>query len=551
MFRKIVSNLTFSPALVGQLSFYARRLKKEETTRRLGLIFTALALVVQSLAVFSPPEAANAASASDFVRGGISSREEYLRHYDANTNNIRDLFNYLGITRANLAHTSVGTINSKGSYSWGMTSRFSPAQGERTYNISTGGGNTRAFYERPLWIWDSGSNVQRGSNYKALVGTSSKGEWFAIMFNCGNLILKNYPPQPVCPPNTVGTYPRCAPRCPIKGKENLAANDPGCRENPVAVCSSLTITKLTDSYQFDGFASAAHGATVGSYTYTVKRDGTTVAEKTNRSSKLTDTYTYKQSSVGSYNVELTVKTSLGDRTSANCVKTFHITPPPVCPLNPSLEKDDPECQPCPGDETLWIKDEKCAPVTIRTKQAVNRTQRSVDAIATTAKPSDVVVYTITLENTGNKAESLSPVEILDDVTEYAQVKDFGGGTYDAAKKTLTWPKTTIEPGEKLSYSFAVQVLSSIPLVNRGVSDPSSYDCTMTNSFGNTLNVKVQCPPQKETVEQVVSELPETGPGENMIFAGVLFSVVSYFYARSRQLGKEVRVIRKNVTTGNF
>ena len=54
MFRKIVSNLPFSPALVGQLGFYAKRLKKEETTRRLGLIFIALALVVQSLAVFQP-----------------------------------------------------------------------------------------------------------------------------------------------------------------------------------------------------------------------------------------------------------------------------------------------------------------------------------------------------------------------------------------------------------------------------------------------------------------------------------------------------------------
>jgi len=40
MFRKIVSNLPFSPALVGQLGFYAKRLRKEETTRRLGLILS-------------------------------------------------------------------------------------------------------------------------------------------------------------------------------------------------------------------------------------------------------------------------------------------------------------------------------------------------------------------------------------------------------------------------------------------------------------------------------------------------------------------------------
>ena len=91
MFRKLVSNLSFSPALVGQLGFYARRLRKEETTRRVGLVFTALALIVQSLAVFSPPEAANAASAADFIPGGVSSKQELLTHFDKNTNNIRDI----------------------------------------------------------------------------------------------------------------------------------------------------------------------------------------------------------------------------------------------------------------------------------------------------------------------------------------------------------------------------------------------------------------------------------------------------------------------------
>ena len=56
MFRKLVSNLSLSPAIVGQLSFYAKRLRKEEATRRLGLIFTALALVVQSFTLLAPPE---------------------------------------------------------------------------------------------------------------------------------------------------------------------------------------------------------------------------------------------------------------------------------------------------------------------------------------------------------------------------------------------------------------------------------------------------------------------------------------------------------------
>ena len=61
MFKKIVSHLPFSPTLVGQLGFYAKRLSKEQASRRVGLILTALALVVQYFAVFVPPESANAA----------------------------------------------------------------------------------------------------------------------------------------------------------------------------------------------------------------------------------------------------------------------------------------------------------------------------------------------------------------------------------------------------------------------------------------------------------------------------------------------------------
>ena len=71
MFKKIVSRISFSPALVAQLGFYAKRLRKERATRRLGLIFVALALVVQSMAVFQAPEPANAAHTSNMVEGGL------------------------------------------------------------------------------------------------------------------------------------------------------------------------------------------------------------------------------------------------------------------------------------------------------------------------------------------------------------------------------------------------------------------------------------------------------------------------------------------------
>ena len=53
------------------------------------------------------------------------------------------------------------------------------------------------------------------------------------------------------------------------------------------------------------------------------------------------------------------------------------------------------------------------------------------------------------------------------------------------------------------------------------------------------------------IEQTVTQLPHTGPGENMLFAGITFAVVAFFYARSRQLKKEVRLIRRDFNSGTI
>jgi hypothetical protein len=556
MFRKIVSNLAFSPALVGQLAFYAKRLKKEEATRRIGIIFTALALVIQSFAVFSPPEAANASNPSNFIPGGVTTKEGYLAHYDANTNNIRDLFNQLGISRANIQNTTKQYLNSKrdGLVSWGLTSRYSYADGERPYTIGTSSGGSRTFYYRPLALWDHYYNNSASSNYYVFVGKTNSGMWFGLMLACGNLVLKVYPPQPNCPAGYTGEYPYCTPppkMCTIPGKENLPETSPDCKPDPVARCENLRITKLIDNYQLTASALAANGATIKSYVFVIKKDGKVVEKKTVTSSKNTAITTYTTRSQGAYTVELTVKTSLGDKTGPACVKTFNIPKPAMCPQNPKITKDSPECQPCPGDPTLWIKDEKCTASIVQTKTANNTTQGNVDAIKTTARAGDKIIYSLELSNHGKASAVVAPEEKLDDVLEYATLLDTGGGTYNAATKTLTWPKITLKPGDKQNRMFSIQLLATIPAMGTGVSDRSSYDCKMINTFGNSVTINVDCPVQKQIVEQTVAELPHTGPGENLLFAAVVLSIVAYFYARSRQIKKEVRLIRRDLNAGTI
>lgn len=578
MFRKLVSSLAFSPALVGQIGFYAQRLRKEEATRRLGLIFTALALVVQSFAVFSPPEAANAASSQDLVRGGVSSISEYLAHYDANTNNIQNMYNAIGITRSEIAAaTSRETINSKDiPYSFGMNPHFSEAQGEHRYDFPMIGGGTGTVYYQPLWLWDTGSNVRYGSSYDVFVGHSAAAGWFAIMLRCGNLNLKTPPRTPPCPSGTIGTYPSCTvppkmctypgktnllesdvnckptPKCTIPGKTGLDASDANCKPDAVATCTSLKITKLFDDYQLDATANAQYGASVTSYVYVIKRDGKVVDTITKSAGgKLVNATKTTQTKQGAYTVELTVKTSLGDRSGTNCVKTFNIPAPKMCAQNPEILASSPDCQPCPGDSTIWIKDEKCKPQIVYTKTASNTTQGGKDATATTAKAGDRIIYTLNIENLGNAPAQVTPQEYLADVAEYAEIIDAGNGSYDKEAKILTWPTITLGPKAKQTRLFTVKLLDQIPSIGQGISNKTSYDCKMDNTFGNTISINVDCPVQKQVIEQVVGELPHTGPRENILFAGVTLAIVAYFYLRARQTRKEIRLIRRDLNAGTI
>lgn len=320
---------------------------------------------------------------------------------------------------------------------------------------------------------------------------------------------------------------------------------------PIAKCESLKISRLINNYQLDATSSTSNGATIKGYKYVIKRDGKVIETITKASSSTTYTAVTTQKLQGAYTVELTVQTSLGDVTSPDCIKTFNIPAPEMCPQNPKLLKTSPECQPCPGDSTLWIKDENCKASVVMTKIASNITQDQVDATKTTAKASDKIIYTLEIANHGKAPADVTPIEQLDDILEYATLSDAGGGTFNDTTKTLTWPTIVLKPGEKQTRLFTIQVVNEIPAVGTGASDRSSYDCRMINVFGNAVEIAVECPVQKQVVEQTVAQLPETGPRENMIFAGVVFAVVAYFYARSRQVKKEIRLIRRDLNAGTI
>lgn len=549
MFRKLVSNLPFSPALVGQLGFYARRLRKEELTRRLGLVLTALALVAQSFAVFSPPQAANAANASDMIYGGVSSVTDFLGHYDKNTNNFRDLLTSLGITRSEVAHMTTKTVTSNdGIYTWGLTPHYSYAQGERTYNA---GGRT--FYHRSLKLWDKAHNVSK-STYTAFVGHSAKAGWFGINKNCGNLLLKTQPTPPakisVCRPGT-GVIS-------ILSTEKKSSDKPADSLECVpksAVCRKITVNKIdAKTITVTGYPATTGDVKINSYTFTVRKGSATgpvVATQTVESNAAAYTsQRFTLNDPATYYVSTTIKTTLGSTAqTVDCMQTFTVAPPEKCDVNPSLPKNDPDCKPCPGNNSLWYKSPECSEVVVESKKATNITQEA-DATSTTAVAGDRIEYKITVNNPGKVPAKAAFKENLRDVLEYASLQEMGGGTFNENDKTLTWPSVTLAAGESQTRTFVVVLPQQIPTAAQGVSDPTSYDCTISNTFGNNIDIKVQCEAPK-IVEQTVKALPATGPGENIAFGGIVLAVVSFFWARSRQLGKEVRLVRKEFSAGTL
>ena len=184
------------------------------------------------------------------------------------------------------------------------------------------------------------------------------------------------------------------------------------------------------------------------------------------------------------------------------------------------------------------------------KTGNNVSQGNVSATTVAARHNDRISFTITIKNTGGTAGKASFLDHLGDVLEYSTLTERGGGAFDSNKNTLSWPEVTIPAGAQESRTYAVTMLSTIPATPQGQSDPSSYDCVMENVFGNGLRIPVVCASPK-VIENIVTELPKTGPAENMLFAGIALAVVTFFYLRSKQLNKEVRLIRRDLNSGTL
>lgn len=181
------------------------------------------------------------------------------------------------------------------------------------------------------------------------------------------------------------------------------------------------------------------------------------------------------------------------------------------------------------------------------KTAINLTQASIDASKQPAKAGDRIEYRLTAKNIGSAAEpDYAAVENINDILEYATVIDKGGATFDTSAGTLTWTKESLAVQASSIKTFMVEIKNPIPVTPRSSSDVDSYDLVMDNVYGNVVRIALQSPAPKQvemTTLAVAQTLPETGAGTNLAIMLFVITLVVYFYARNRQLAKEVQLLR--------
>jgi len=187
---------------------------------------------------------------------------------------------------------------------------------------------------------------------------------------------------------------------------------------------------------------------------------------------------------------------------------------------------------------------------VRSITSTSASQGFIDASSAIAYPGDQISYTINLKNDSSSLTLTKISDNLSDILEYSTLIDNGGGTLDKTTKILSWPDVTLQSKTEQTRTFAIRLLDTIPATAQGTYNTKSYDCTMTNVFGNSIDIGVDCPVVK-TIESVTSDLPKTGILENLVVAGFILTTAIYFYARSRQLEKEIHLIRKDASTGTI
>ncbi|HUP26786.1 MAG TPA: hypothetical protein VM124_04035 [Candidatus Limnocylindrales bacterium] len=552
MFKKLIGNLPFNPSLITQVSFYAKRLRRENAARRAGFVLLALTMLVQFFAVVSPPQPSLASSDNDLIVGGITSKENAITACLTNDRDYGTILGYYGITCGNIGQTSEVTLKStdynKQLYSMGHTQYG--LNGETPVTI-----NNQTLWLRYLWAWD-GANT---SSYQALSGKSDTGLQFFILFNCGNLVFVGIPKQADKPSRGALDTVDCDL---IRGwafdeskgtaqiKVHIYIDDKPHQE----ITANQSRPDVGAAYpgvgNNHGFSMATPASLKDTGKHSVSAYAIGIDALGNQNSV--------NPVVGVLSVNLTCKKPTVPKPTTptpTTPKPTTPTPTDVCPNKAGTQTNVQECDVCSDLPGIQLKAEDCKPCDAAQtrddktacldfhKTAKNITQGLADANGTTAHGGDIIEYSLSVKNSGKTTIKYVVTDGFGDVLDYADITDLHGAKLDE-NKNVVWPATDITSGQTLSRSITIKVKDPVPATPVSSSDPGHYDLTMTNVYNDTVNIKLPAAVNKQ-IETVTQVLPNTGPGTSLVIGFIMTSFVAYFFARSKLFATELDLVRED------
>lgn len=588
MFKKIVSNLSFSPQVNSQLAYYAKRLRGEHLTRRLTVAAGLVVVVMQFVTIALPPAGANADSPNDIIRGGFTSKDTLIQSIDGSPELSYLYHAYFHISDDNIRGASdIHYIQAQGS-SWLSLGRQRFSSSDQLITTSVGG-NNYAYYLRSL------SSIATTANASAITGTGSDGKPFAILASCGNIAVMSVPgpvsnlgppqltisksPLPGSLPEGSGVAPgsTIAYRISFANIGQTAAStvyveDPLPAYTTLATQSPAAATQHgMDSGNIPGVGAVPHvwwgyGSMPGGASGYYADFGVTIDRNAPNNTQICNTAYIRSTQTPimasprpiCYVVKVATPVTVTPPVPTT-PPIIRISPPPPPPVYvpPKINPPPPAPPHVTPPPIIPIITPVVPPPTPKTphinmfKSALNMTQKGpnglpVDASSYTAHAGDTIEYTLKTGNSGSGDQAnFQVVEDLTDVLEYADVINAGGGTLIRSANGLTdlvWPSTTIKAGSSMTNVFQIRVKDPVPTTPRSISNPLSFDLQMDNIYANAVSIKVAAPPAK-VVEVATEQLPQTGAGTDLLVTAGLFALIVYFYSRNRQLATEIKILR--------
>lgn len=202
------------------------------------------------------------------------------------------------------------------------------------------------------------------------------------------------------------------------------------------------------------------------------------------------------------------------------------------------------------DNCLDVTSFECIKDLNKSITANNSSQGNVDAKSVVAQAGDHISYTVSFTNASKKDIKVIPQIHLSDTLEYSEIIQNDGATIDNSKNILSWGKTTLSPNSTQTRTYTISLLDKVPTTSRGKNYKKSHDCVISNTFGNKIDIDVNCPTIKQ-VEKIYLELPQLSLINFIIISAIGLSLITYHYLIARQIKKEIQIIRRNANAGTI